>query len=125
MALDVNISALLTEDCTYYPKSGVDKHGQETWGAGVTLKCFPAAGSTGGAGARQITKPDGTIYISTMSLSFDANNTTVQGFQLGDKFTSPGIAGGQTLEAREISTSYSPGPSLGEAMAAWLVEVSL
>ena len=119
MALDRNLAALLTVDVSYQRKTGVDKHGQDTWAAPVTLKCYPAFG------ARQIQRPDGTIYTSTQALYFDANDATVQAFQLGDKFTSVGIAGGQTLEAQEIAPNYSPGPALGETMAPWIVEVYL
>lgn len=119
MALDPNLAALLTVDVDWQKKQGLDKNGQDTWASAVTLKCYPAFGS------QQIQKPDGVVYTSTVALYFDANDTHVKTFQLGDRFTAPGIAGGQTLEAQRIEPNYSPGPSLGEPMAAWLVEVSL
>lgn len=119
MALDSNLAALLTTDVSWAAKSGVDKHGHDTWATPITLKCYPAYG------AMQIQKKDGTIYVSDQSLYFDANDTHVQTFQLGDKFTSPGIAGGVTMEAVAIEANYSPGPSLNAAMTAWIVEVRL
>lgn len=119
MALDPNLAALLTVSVDWQAKTGLDKNGQDTWGAAVTLKCYPSFG------ARQIQNRDGTIYTSAVTLLFDASNAHVQTFKLGDKFTAPGIAGGQAQEAREIETSYSPGPSLNEAMSQWLVEVVL
>lgn len=117
--LDPNIAALLTETVTYQAKSGRDQYGQDTWAAPVQLKAYPTFG------ARQIEKPDGTIYTSTQTLFFDGSNATVQGFQLGDLFTAVGVAGGHTLEAVQIAGTFSPGPSLGEPMYEWLVEVSL
>ena len=119
MSLDPNLAALFTESVQWQGKTGVDKHGQDTWAAAVTLKCYPAFG------ALQVARPDGTVYTSDQALYFDANDTHVQGFQLGDRFTSVGIAGGQTLEAVAIEPNYSPGPSLGAAMTAWIVEVRL
>lgn len=119
MTLDPNLAALLTEEISYQPKIGVDKHAQDVWGDAVTLKCYPAFG------AQQIQKADGTLYDSEMALYFDASDPIVQGFQLGDRFTAPGIAGGQTQEAERIEPNYSPGPRLGDPMKAWLIEVSL
>lgn len=124
MALDPNIAALLTVQVSYSRKTGLDKNGQDVWAAPVTLNCYPASGTSGGGG-RQIQRKDGTVYVSTLSLYFDAGDETVQGFQLGDKFTAPGIGGGQTLEAAAISPTFSPGPDLGDPMSEWLVEVSL
>lgn len=119
MALDPNLAALLTTDVTWRSKTGVDKNGQDTWAVAVTLKCYPAFG------ALQIPKSDGTVYVSEQALYFDANDSRVATFKLGDKFTAPGIAGGQTLEAVSIESTVSPGPSLGAAMAPWIVEVRL
>lgn len=119
MPLDSNIAALLTVNVTYTAKTGVDKNNKDTYAAPVVLKCYPAYG------ARMVQKRDGTIYESAQTLYFDANDTHVQGFQLGDKFQSVGIAGGQTLEAQEIASVTSPGPSIGAPNAAWLVEVYL
>lgn len=117
--LDPNIASLLTETVQWQAKTGLDKFGQDTWASAVTLKCYPAYGST------MIQKRGGTIYTSKQALIFDANDPNVQKFQLGDRFTSVGIAGGQTNEAQEIAPAYSPGPSLNEANSAWLVEVYL
>jgi len=119
MGLDPNLSALLTMDCQWRAKSGTDKHGQDSWAAPVTLKCYPAYG------ASQVTKADGTEYVSGEALYFDGSDTHVATFQLGDKFTSVGIAGGQTMEAVAIEGNYSPGPSLNAAMTPWIVEVRL
>lgn len=119
MPLDSNLAALLTVDIAYEAKNGTDEYGSETWPAPVTLQCYPSQG------ARQVQRRDGTVYESTMALYFDANDATVQGFQLGDRFTAPGIAGGQALEAVEIAPSYSPGPSIGAPQEPWLVEVLL
>ncbi|HKS90705.1 MAG TPA: hypothetical protein VJQ83_02160 [Tepidiformaceae bacterium] len=123
MALDPNLAALLTLDCIWQGKksgaSGLDKYGQDQWNDPVTLKCYAAYGSS------MIQKKDGTVYASKQALIFDANDSNVQQFQLGDRFTSVGIAGGQTLEAQEIAPEYSPGPSLNQANSAWLVEVYL
>src|SRR5690348_8456843 len=111
MALDPDLKALLTEDVLYEEKiAGLGKNGQESYAAAVTLKCYPMSG------ARQVQQPDGTLYTSTQVLYFDADDETVQGFKLGDRFTSIGIAGGQTLKAAMIEVTYSPGPLLGEAM---------
>lgn len=117
--LDANLAALFTENCQWQARSGVDVHGQDTWAAAVTLKCYPAFGQL------QIQRKDGTVYSSDMALYFDATDTHVQSFQLGDRFSAPGIAGGQAMEAVAIEPSYSPGPSLGAAMSAWIVEVRL
>lgn len=119
MALDSNIAALLTVDVAYEAKSGVDEYGQEQFADPVTLKCYPTLGS------RQITRRDGTVYVSQMTLTFDAADATVAAFQLGDRFTAPGIAGGQQLEAQSIEGTYSPGPSIGQPQEPWLVEVIL
>ena len=119
MALDQNLAALLTETCEWAQKTGVDKHGQDVWAAPIALKCYPAFG------AMQIQRPDGVVYTSDQGLYFDASDANVQQFKLGDKFTSVGIAGGQTMEAVAIEPNYSPGPSLGAAMTAWIVEVRL
>jgi len=119
VALDANLAALLTVDVSYAGKTGVDKHGQDTWDAPITLKCYPAYG------ASQVQKKDGSLYTSNQSLYFDANDTHVASFQLGDRFTSPGIAGGVTMEAVAIEANYSPGPSLNAAMTPWIVEVRL
>lgn len=119
MSLDSNLSALLTVAVQWSQKQGVDKHGQDVWASPVTLKCYPAYGSS------QVQKKDGSLYTSDQSLYFDANDTHVQTFQLGDKFTSPGIAGGVTMEAVAIEANYSPGPSLNAAMTPWIVEVRL
>lgn len=117
--LDPNIAALLTEDVVWQAKTGTDINGQDVWAAGVTLKCYSAYGSA------MVEKKDGTIYTSKQALIFDANDANVQTFQPGDKFTSVGIAGGQTLEAQEVAPAYSPGPSLNQPNAPWLVEVYL
>lgn len=119
MSLDPNLAALMTLDCSWESKTGVDLHGQDTWADPVTLKCYPAFG------ALQIQRPNGTVYNSDQALYFDASDANVQTFKLGDRFTSVGIAGGQTLEAVAIEPNYSPGPSLGAPMAAWIVEVRL
>lgn len=119
MALDLNVAALLVVDVLWQPKTGLGDRGQDTWGDAITLQCYPAFG------AMQVQKNDGTVYTSTVALYFDANDSRVQQFELGDRFTSPGIAGGQTLEAQRIEPTYSPGPDLGDAMTPWLVEVSL
>ena len=119
MALDSNLAALLTVDVSWQAKTGNDGYGQDTWDAAVTLKCYPAYGAT------QVQKTDGSVYTSDQSLYFDANDANVQTFQLGDKFTSPGIAGGMTMEAVAIEANYSPGPSLNAPMVAWIVEVRL
>jgi len=119
MALDSNLAALLTVDVAWAGKTGVDKRGQDTWAAPITLKCYPAYG------AMQVQKRDGSEYTSDQSLYFDANDTHVQTFQMGDKFTSPGIGGGVTMEAVSIEANYSPGPSLNAAMVPWIVEVRL
>jgi hypothetical protein len=119
VALDSNIAALLTTSVTWTPKTGVDKNNRDTYGTPVVLKCYPAYG------ARMLQKRDGTVYASAQTLYFDASDSHVQSFQLGDKFTSVGIAGGQTLEAQEIASVTSPGPSIGAPVAAWLVEVYL
>lgn len=118
-ALDTNLGALLTVSVNYSKKTGTDANGQDTWAAPVALKCYPAFGSM------EVQRKDGSIYTSDQSLYFDASNATVQGFQLGDRFQSVGIAGGETLEAVAIEPNYSPGPSLGAAMTAWIVEVRL
>jgi hypothetical protein len=117
--LDPNLADLLTETATWYAKTGVDKHGQDMWADGVDIKCYPAFG------AQMIERRDGTIYTSSLTLYFDANDANVQKFQLGDKFKAPGIAGGQTVEADRIEPNYSPGPALGAPMVAWLVQVNL
>jgi hypothetical protein len=119
VALDSNLAALLTVDVQWQGKTGNDGYGQDTWAAPVTLKCYPAYG------AAQVQRGDGTVYVSDQSLSFDASDTHVQTFQLGDRFTSVGIAGGQTMEAVAIEPNYSPGPSLNAPMTAWIVEVRL
>lgn len=119
MALDPNLSALLTKSVSWQSKTGTDKYGQDTWAAAVSLKCYPSYGS------KQVQRRDGTVYESSMSLYFDGNDANVQTFQLGDKFTSPGMAGGQTQEAVEITPEFSPGPSLNEGMTQWMVEVML
>ena len=119
MALDSNLAALFTETCNWSAKTGVDKHGQDTWAAPVALKCYPAFGQL------QIQRKDGTVYSSDQALYFDASDANVQSFQLGDRFSAPGIAGGQQMEAVAIEPNYSPGPSLGAAMTAWIVEVRL
>lgn len=119
MALDPNLAALLTVSVSWSQKTGVDANGQDVWSAPVTLKCYPALGS------KMIERRDGTVYTSEQALYFDANDPHVQTFKLGDRFTSVGIAGGQTLEAEQIETTYSPGPSLNQGMAQWLVEVLL
>lgn len=117
--LDENLAALLTETVSYQAKSGLDENGQDSWDDPVTLKCYPVLG------AREIQRRDGTVYVSRQTLMFDANDETVQCFKLGDRFTSIGIAGGQTKEAVGIDSSYSPGPDIGAPMEQWLVEVSL
>lgn len=119
MPLDQNLAALLTTDVVWTAKTGVDEFGQDTWASPVTLKCYPAFG------ARQLQKPDGSIYVSAQALYFDADDANVQSFQLGDKFTAPGIAGGMSMEAQQIEPNYSPGPHFGDPLDAWLVEVSL
>lgn len=119
MALDSNLAALFTETCNWSAKSGTDKHGQDTWADPVALKCYPAFGQS------QIQRPDGVVYSSDQSLYFDASDANVQSFQLGDRFSAPGIAGGQTMEAVAIEPNFSPGPSLGAPMSAWIVEVRL
>lgn len=119
MPLDENLAALLTEDVSYQAKATLDANGQDVWSDPVTLKCYPTLG------ARQIQRRDGTIYVSNQTLTFDANDETVQGFKLGDRFTTVGIAGGAALEAVSIEPSYSPGPDLGAPMEQWLVEVAL
>ena len=119
MALDSNLAALLTVDVQWAGKSGNDGYGQDTWAAPVTLKCYPAFGSM------QVSRKDGSVYTSDQSLYFDANDANVATFQLGDRFTSVGIAGGETLEAVSIEPNYSPGPSLNAPMVAWIVEVRL
>lgn len=119
MALDPNISALLTVDVDWQAKSGLGDRGQDTHAAAVTLQCYPAYGG------EQIQSREGVVYTSVATLYFDGNNAHVQTFQLGDLFTSPGIAGGQTLEAKRIEPTYSPGPALNETMGQWLVEVTL
>ena len=119
MALDANLAALLTVDVSWAGKSGNDGYGQDAWAAPVTLKCYPAFGSM------QVARKDGSVYTSDQSLYFDANDANVKTFQLGDKFTSVGIAGGETLEAVSIEPNYSPGPSLNAPMVAWIVEVRL
>ena len=119
MALDANLSVLLTTDVQWYGRSGVDKHGQETWNAPVTLKCYPTFGAV------QVLRKDGSLYLSNQALYFDANDTHVQQFQLGDKFQAVGIGGGMQLEAVSIDASYSPGPSLNAPMTPWIVEVIL
>jgi hypothetical protein len=117
--LDPNLAALLTEDVVWKPKTGVDGDGQDVWGDPVTLKCYPSYGAV------QIQRSGGVVYTSTMSLSFDGDDERVKQFKLGDLFTSPGIAGGQRQEAKDISAVHSPGPSFGEPMSTWLVEVFL
>ncbi len=119
MTLDPNIAALLVVDVSWQAKTGVDDYGNDQWADPITLSCYPTYG------ARQIQRADGTVYVSQQSLTFDASDDNVQAFQLGDRFTSVGIAGGQTMEAQEIAPVYSPGPGLGEPMTAWLVEVFL
>ncbi len=119
MSLDPNIAALLTFDVEWQSKTGHDKYGQDEWSDPVTLKCYPTFG------AMQVQRQDGTVYVSQQALYFDANDANVASFKLGDRFTAVGIAGGQAQEAVEISPMYSPGPSFGEAMAPWLVEVRL
>lgn len=119
MGLDANLSALLTVQVAWAQKTGLDANGQDTWAAPVTLKCYPAYGT------RMVEKRDGTVYESRQILYFDANDANVAQFKPGDKFTSVGIAGGITLEAVEITSEYSPGPTLNEPMAPWLVEVLL
>ena len=119
MALDSNLAALLTVDVSWQGKTGNDGYGQDAWAAAVTLKCYPAFG------AMEVQKKDGSVYTSDQALYFDANDANVQTFQMGDKFTSVGIAGGQTMEAVSIEPNYSPGPSLNAAMTPWIVEVRL
>lgn len=119
MALDANLAALLTTSVQWSQRTGVDGDSQDLWAAPVTLKCYPAYGSM------QVQRKDGSLYTSDQSLYFDANDTHVATFQIGDKFTSPGIAGGVTMEAVAIEANYSPGPSLGAGMTAWIVEVRL
>lgn len=119
MTLDSNLAALLTETVSYEKATGLDKYGQPQHAAAVALLCYPVYGS------KQIEKADGSVYVSTQSFYFDGSDATVQGFELGDRFTSIGIGGGQTLEAVAILTEYSPGPALNEPMTQWLVEVVL
>lgn len=119
MALDPNLAALLAVPVQWSKKTGLDANGQDVWADPVTLQCYPAYGS------KTVQKRDGTVYESTQILYFDANDPNVEEFELGDRFTSVGVAGGITLEAVEIAPEYSPGPSLNEPMQAWLVEVTL
>lgn len=126
MALDPNIKALMTTDVSWERKTGVDKHGQDVWAAAVTLKCLVDGGVGTGSGGRMIQRRDGTDYLSTQSLWFDANDANVQLFQLGDRFTAVGIGGGMAKEAQGITAFYGIGPSLGDPnMDPWAVEVAL
>lgn len=119
MPLDENLAALLVVPVSWQHKTGLDANGQDEWAPAVTLNCYPAYGS------KTVQKRDGTVYESTQVLYFDANDPHVQEFELGDRFTSVGVAGGVTLEAVDIAPEYSPGPSLNEPMQPWLVEVTL
>jgi hypothetical protein len=119
VALDSNLAALLTVDVVWQSKSGTGGYGEDTWGAPVTLKCYPTYG------VAQVPKADGTVYVSEQALYFDASDSRVATFKLGDRFTAPGIGGGQAMEAVAITPEYSPGPSLGAAMTPWIVEVRL
>lgn len=119
MPLDENLAALLVVPVSWQHKTGLDGNGQDEWAEPVTLKCYPAYGS------KTVQKRDGTVYESTQVLYFDANDPNVAQFELGDRFTSVGVAGGITLEAVAIAPEYSPGPSLNAPMQPWLVEVTL
>lgn len=119
MTLDPNLAALLVTAVQYEKKNGHDHNGQETWDGPATLHCYVEIG------VKQIETADGSVYVSQQTLIFDGNDATVQTFTLGDRFTAPGIAGGQAQEARAINPAMAPGPSLNQAMSTWLVEVVL
>lgn len=118
--LDPALKELLTVPVSYEKATSArTKYGQEQWADPVTLLCYVEFG------LRQIEGPNGTIYTSRQTLIFDGSDAPVQGFALGDRFTAPGIGGGQALEAVEINSANSPGPSFRAPMSTWLVEVVL
>lgn len=112
MTLDPNLRALMHSVCVWEKYSSDDVYGDESYETGVELACHVEQGidrqSAGSADA----------YVPRLHLYFDAFDENVQAFSLRDRFTAPGIAGGDKKQPERIVPVY------GEREA-WLVEVIL
>lgn len=117
MALDPQIRQLMTETVSWERHTGDDKHGDASYAAPVELACHvePAAQS----GDEALRRPDGTTVVPSVSMVFDAADANVLLFTHRDRFTVPGIAGGQALEPARVQPIY------GGDGSAWLVEVTV
>lgn len=109
--LDPNVKALMQQLCSWEKYSSDNAYGEEAWEAPVQLACHIEQGIDAmRGGSEQI--------VPRLHLYFDAYDEDVQSFTMRDRFTAPGIAGGDKKLPERISPVYGDG-------AAWLVEVIL
>lgn len=113
MGLDSNLAALMRNTVSWEAYAGRDEFGGESYAAPVPLACHVEENVVA-----QRT-PDGETLLSRQCVYLDGTDGQVQGFTLKDRFTVPGVAGGQPSQPVAISPVYGPDGS------AWLVAVTL
>lgn len=113
MPLDENLKLLLASTISWQACTGQDVYGDESYAAAVELPCHIEES------VDAVRTPDTTELVPRHCVYFDANDAHAQTFTLRDRFTAPGIAGGQPTQPVKINPVYGPG---GDA---WIVEVTL
>lgn len=112
MPLDPNVRALMHSTCLWEKYASDDLYGDEAYAAAVSLVCHIEQGID------TLRTGSSDTVVPRLHLYFDAYDENVQSFGLRDRFTAPGIAGGDKKQPQRISPVYGDG-------AAWLVEVIL
>lgn len=110
--LDPNVRALMQSLCTWEKYTSDNLHGDESYAQAVELRCHIEQG------VDAVRSGSGDTVVPRLHLYFDASDENVQAFGLRDRFTAPGIAGGDRKQPTSVSPVY------GER-GAWLVEVIL
>lgn len=114
MPLPREIRRLMTQIVQWESVASRDGHGDETYAAAVGLACHVEMN----VDADRL--PDENRAVPRQDLYFDGGDERVQSFTLSDRFTVPGVGGGQRLQAKSIDTVYGPPP--GDS---WLVKVTV